>query len=67
MEGIYQTRQAKNYNRLEKTLSFIKVHYPEWIAIERIAKEVCLSPSRISHIVKDELGITLKTFKEEDF
>jgi len=60
MDGIYQTRHAKNYQRLEKTLSFIEAHYNESIPVERIAKEVYLSPSRLSHIVKDELGITLR-------
>jgi YesN/AraC family two-component response regulator len=60
MDGIYQTRHAKNYQRLEKTLSFIEAHYHESITVGRIAKEVCLSPSRLSHIVKDELGITLR-------
>ncbi len=59
MEGIYQTRHAKNYQRLEKTLSFIEAHCHESITVERIAKEVYLSPSRLSHIVKDELGMTL--------
>jgi two-component system response regulator YesN len=60
MDGIYHTRHAKNYERLEKTLSFIEAHYNESITVERIAKEVYLSPSRLSHIVKDELGITLR-------
>jgi len=60
MDGIYQTRHAKNYQRLEKTLGFIEAHYNESISVERIAKEVYLSPSRLSHIVKDELGITLR-------
>ena len=60
MDGIYQTRHAKNYQRLEKTLGFIEAHYNESISVDRIAKEVYLSPSRLSHIVKDELGITLR-------
>jgi YesN/AraC family two-component response regulator len=60
MDGIYQTRHAKNYQRLEKTLSFIEAHYNESIPVERIAKEVYLSPSRLSHIIKDELGMTLR-------
>ena len=60
MDGIYQTRHAKNYQRLNKMLNFIEAHYNELLSVERISKEVFLSPSRLSHIVKDELGITLR-------
>jgi two-component system response regulator YesN len=60
MDGIYQTRHAKNYQRLKKMLNFIEAHYNELLTVERISKEVYLSPSRLSHIVKDELGITLR-------
>jgi YesN/AraC family two-component response regulator len=41
-------------------LNFIEAHYNELLTVERISKEVYLSPSRLSHIVKDELGITLR-------
>jgi YesN/AraC family two-component response regulator len=58
MEGIYQTRHAKNYQRLRKALDFIETHYDNSLTIEQIAKEVYLSPSRLSHIIKGELGIT---------
>lgn len=38
----------------------MEAHYSESLSIERIAKEVYLGPSRLSHIVKDELGIPLR-------
>jgi len=59
MDGIYETRHAKNYQRLKKTMDFIEAHYDEPITVEQIAKEIYLSPSRLSHIIKDEMGITL--------
>ncbi len=46
-------------SQIKKILSFIEAHCHESITVERIAKEVYLSPSRLSHIVKDELGMTL--------
>jgi two-component system response regulator YesN len=58
MDGIYETRHAKNYNRLSKALDFIETHYGDSLTVEQIAKEVYLSPSRLSHIIKSELGIT---------
>jgi two-component system response regulator YesN len=58
MDGIYQTRHAKNYKRLRKALDFIETHYGDSLTVEQIAKEIYLSPSRLSHIIKSELGIT---------
>ena len=59
MDGIYETRHAKNYQRLKKALEFIETRYGEPLTVEQIAKEVYISPSRLSHIIKTELGITL--------
>jgi two-component system response regulator YesN len=59
MDGIYQTRHAKNYQRLKKALDFIHTNCGDVLTVEQIAKEVYLSPSRLSHIIKGELGITL--------
>jgi two-component system response regulator YesN len=57
--GIYETRHTKNYQRIKKTLDFIETHYNDPLSVEQIAKEVYLSPSRLSHVIKSELGITL--------
>ena len=59
MDGIYETRHAKNYQRLKSALDFIETHCDESLTVEQIAKEVFLSSSRLSHIIKNELGITL--------
>lgn len=59
---IYQTRNAKNYQRLKKAMDFIETHYGEPLTVEQIAKEIYLSPSRFSHIIKDELGMTLTDY-----
>jgi len=59
MDGIYQTRHARNYQRLKKALDFIETHYNDPLTMAQIAREVYLSSSRFSHIVKSELGITL--------
>jgi two-component system response regulator YesN len=59
IDGIYETRHTKNYQRIKKTLDFIETHYNDPLSVEQIAKEVYLSPSRLSHVIKSELGITL--------
>lgn len=58
-DQIYQTRNAKNYQRLKRALDFIETNYGEPLTVDRVAKEVYLSTSRLSHIIKSELGITL--------
>ncbi len=58
-DQIYQTRNARNYQRLKRAMDFIEAHCGEPLTVERVAREVFLSPSRLSHIIKDELGMTL--------
>ncbi len=58
-EQIYQTRNAKNYQRLKKAMDFIEMHCGEPLTVEQVAQAIYLSPSRLSHIIKDELGMTL--------
>jgi len=59
MDRIYETRHNKNYQRLKKVLDFIENHYNDPLKVEQVAKEVYLSSSRLSHIIKNELGVTL--------
>lgn len=62
MDRIYKARHVKNYQRLEKAMNYIETHYDDSLSVEQIAGEVCLSPSRLSHIFKNELGTTLGDF-----
>jgi two-component system, response regulator YesN len=59
MDRIYQARNVKNYQRLKGALDFIEAHYQDPLTVEQIARKIYLSPSRLSHIIKDELGLTL--------
>jgi two-component system response regulator YesN len=59
MDGIYQTRNVKNYQRLKNVLGYVEQHFQDALTVDQIARAVCLSPSRLSHIIKDEMGITL--------
>ncbi len=58
-EQIYQTRNTKHYQRLKRAMDFIDMHCAKPLTVEQVAQEVYLSPSRLSHIIKDELGMTL--------
>jgi two-component system, response regulator YesN len=56
------TRRVRTDDRLQKAIELIQTRYNEPLTVEGIAREVCLSPSRLSHIVQRELGITLKAY-----
>ncbi|MDI6762745.1 MAG: AraC family transcriptional regulator [Thermodesulfobacteriota bacterium] len=43
-------------------MDFIETHYDEPLTVEQIAREVYLSASRLSHIIKGELGVTLGNY-----
>ena len=43
-------------------MDFIETHYDEPLTVEQIAQEVYLSASRLSHIIKGELGVTLGNY-----
>jgi len=59
MDGIYETRHTKDYQRLKKVLDYVEMHAHEPLTVEQIAHEVFLSSSRLSHIIKNKLGTTL--------
>jgi two-component system response regulator YesN len=62
IDGIYETRHTRNYQRIKKALDFIEAHHHEPLSVEQVAREVYLSQSRLSHIIKGELGITLMDY-----
>lgn len=42
--------------RVEEILGYLEEHYAEPIQIEELARMVCLSPSRLTHLFKHEVG-----------
>jgi AraC-like DNA-binding protein len=56
------TRRVKTDERLRKALDLIAVRYNTSLTVEEIARDVCLSPSRLCHIVQSELGLTLRAY-----
>ncbi|WP_372633074.1 helix-turn-helix domain-containing protein [Cohnella sp.] len=45
--------------RIERALQFLSQNMPEEIRLERIASEVGLSASRLSHLFKQEMGVPI--------
>ncbi len=59
---VEATRRVKTDERLRKALDIIEARYSTPLTVEEIARDVCLSPSRLSHIVQNQLGLTLRTY-----
>jgi AraC-like DNA-binding protein len=59
---VEATRRVKTDERLRKALDLIEVRYNTSLTVEEIARDVCLSPSRLCHIVQSELGLTLRAY-----
>jgi two-component system response regulator YesN len=59
VDSLSQNGPVQNQGRLRKALDFVEANYAERLTVERIAREVFLSPSRLSHLIKKEMGVTL--------
>ncbi|HDZ11113.1 MAG TPA: helix-turn-helix domain-containing protein, partial [Bacteroidetes bacterium] len=58
IDNIYATRNANNYEILEKALHYIEKNSSLSLTLENVANHVALSPSHFSHLIKKELGFT---------
>lgn len=59
MELLCDRRKERGSGLLKNILQFIETHFAEDLTVERIAREVCLSPSRLIHRMKSQYGLTL--------
>lgn len=58
MDTVYSTRATPNMLLLRGAAEFIAAHYSENIALDEVAESVHISPYYLSHLFRDELGIT---------
>lgn len=59
IERVYKSQDAKKITQLKPALDYIDTHYDQQITLANIAKQVHLSVSRLAHLFKDQMGITL--------
>jgi AraC family transcriptional regulator of arabinose operon len=52
-------RNRKLDPRIVETLHYLSVHMRSPVQIETLAKSIGLSPSRLSHLFKDQMGLTI--------
>lgn len=58
---LYSADKRSSDNLFKKIMDFIETHYSEDLSIQRIAGEVCLSPSRLIHRIRDDHNTTVST------
>ncbi|WP_141501139.1 helix-turn-helix domain-containing protein [Paenibacillus luteus] len=51
-----QNQQKKLDSRVKEILDILSEHYTEDFLVEDLANKVCLSPSRLSHLFKEQVG-----------
>jgi len=61
-DSVYKNRNVKNVKVIRKTREFIRVNYKKKLKLTDISNAVSLSPYYLSHIFKNETGITLMEY-----
>jgi branched-chain amino acid transport system substrate-binding protein len=58
MAAVAHVRQQRDL-LLKRVYRFLEANYADNLTVDRIAREVCLSPSRLIHRMKSQFGLTL--------
>jgi two-component system response regulator YesN len=59
IELVYSIQDKKRVSQIKPAIDCIKLHYNEPVTLNEIAKAAHLSVSRLSHIFKEQVGITI--------
>jgi two-component system response regulator YesN len=59
MDVIYISRDNAEYHSVRQVIEYLQEYYNEDLTLEDVARKVHISPSRLSHLFKDELGLTI--------
>ena len=58
---FYSADRKRSDDLFKKVVNFIENHFSENLSIQRVAGEVCLSPSRLIHRMRDDYDTTLSS------
>jgi two-component system response regulator YesN len=59
LELVYSSRDARKITQVTPAINYIDANYDKPITLAEIARASHLSPSRLAHIFKEQMGITL--------
>ena len=58
MDTVYETRNVRNARSLGEALKYIRENYHKNLTLENVAQQIYISPYYLSHMFREELGIT---------
>ncbi|MBE0536270.1 MAG: helix-turn-helix domain-containing protein [Phycisphaerae bacterium] len=59
IESVYMSQDAAKVTQIRPAIDFIEMHYAEPLTLTRIARAAYLSVSRLAHLFKEQMGITV--------
>lgn len=59
IDSVYNAQDRGKMTQIKPAIDFIEAHYDQQITLADIAKAAFLSVSRLAHLFKEEMGITL--------
>ena len=59
IEIVYSSQDAKKISQLKPAMEYMQYHYDQPLALEDISKQAHLSVSRLAHLFKEQVGITV--------
>ncbi len=62
IDTVYETRDDKNFKVVEQAMNYIRENYHKEITLEDVAGAIFISPYYLSHLFRDELGMTFIEF-----
>lgn len=59
IEIVYNSQDAKKISQLRPAMEYMQYHYDQPLSLEDVAKQAHLSVSRLAHLFKEQVGITV--------
>ncbi len=59
IEMVYESQKANKLTQINPALRYIEDHYDQQLNLQEIAKSAHLSVSRLAHVFKEQMGITM--------
>ena len=59
IESVYSSQDAVKMTQIRPAIDFIDIHYDQPLTLADIAKAAYLSVSRLAHLFKEQMGITI--------
>jgi two-component system response regulator YesN len=59
IERVYEQQDSKKVTQIKPAVDFIEANYDQQLTLAMVAKTACLSVSRMAHLFKEQMDITI--------